>query len=137
MFLFFEFNKQYYCRSLSTQSKKQIAVTIGKECEKAESTAEYLLHAPEACCIIEALAILAASFKKDASLKSGDKDEKFVYLRTPDSFRASLYQVINAMCAAFRTAHNSMDKIQLTLAGMSGLMADSQDAMDHVCAAMN
>uniref|UniRef100_A0A914YXR0 Uncharacterized protein n=1 Tax=Panagrolaimus superbus TaxID=310955 RepID=A0A914YXR0_9BILA len=101
---------------------------IGKECRKAETTAENLLHAPMACSLIQTLAILAKC-TKDVSLISDDSKERFDYLKRPNSFRASLYEVINAMCKAFRTANNAMDKIHLSLESMPDLMNDCLEAL--------
>uniref|UniRef100_A0A914QZD8 Uncharacterized protein n=1 Tax=Panagrolaimus davidi TaxID=227884 RepID=A0A914QZD8_9BILA len=117
--------------SLSVRDKDAIAILIGEECNKAETTAENLLRAPEACCIIQALTVLACC-TRDPSLKTGDANEKFLYLRHPDSFKASLYQVINAMCQTFRVAYNSMDKIHLCLSGMPELMTDILEDMDDL-----
>ena len=117
--------------ALSKIEKGQLATVIGEECKRAITVSETLLHAPKAACMIETLTILACC-TKDPSLRSGAIDEKFLYLRTPDSFKASLYQVINSMKEAFRTGHTCVERIRLSLENLPDCMEDIMDALEEV-----
>ena len=120
-----------FCRELEPTDKNKIIGCIQNECGKASCVAGNLLYAPEACCMVEILTVLAGC-AKDPSLRSGDKDEQFLFLRTPGSFKASLYQVITSMCNAFRTAHNSMHKIHMNLEDIPEFMHDLLQAINEV-----
>lgn len=82
--------------------------------------------------MVEALTILACCCKKDASLRNGRPDQKFDHLKNPESFKASLYQCINAMREVFRTGHNSMYKMKLSLTSMPTYMNDVLDLLNDV-----
>ena len=117
--------------ALSKHDKKSVGELIVEECTNAESIAENLFHAIEAGSMIRVLTVIAAC-TSDPSLKSGDKNETFVYLKRADSFKASLYQVVNAMCEAFRTAGNSMERIHLSLRGMPDQMNDILETINEL-----
>ncbi|CAJ0956467.1 unnamed protein product, partial [Mesorhabditis belari] len=77
-----------------------------------------LYNAPQAVVLVEALAILAAP-ATDPSLVSEEMPlGEFRRLKTPSSFKASLYQVASSMCNAFRTADVSMMTIKAKLADL-------------------
>lgn len=109
--------------ALSKVAKDEITKLIAEECQKAETNASLIVAAPKACCMIEILTVLA-SCTKQISLLSPEGQNKFQHLKTPDSFKASLYQVINEMSEAFRVAHNSMTKINNNLKGMPSVLND-------------
>uniref|UniRef100_A0AC34GFW4 Uncharacterized protein n=1 Tax=Panagrolaimus sp. ES5 TaxID=591445 RepID=A0AC34GFW4_9BILA len=58
--------------------------------------------------------------------------EKFEHLRRPESLKASLYQVANAMSQTFQTAHDSVTTIVNSLENMPTLMTDCLEAMEIV-----
>jgi hypothetical protein len=109
--------------ALSKIAKDEITKLIADECQKAETNANLIISAPQACCMIEILTVLA-SCAKPISLVCPNGKNKFEHLKTPDSFKASLYQVINEMSDAFRVAHNSMTKINNNLKGMPSILND-------------
>uniref|UniRef100_A0A914RAV6 Uncharacterized protein n=1 Tax=Panagrolaimus davidi TaxID=227884 RepID=A0A914RAV6_9BILA len=113
------------------QDEKVIFEHIENGCNEAILTVKNLLHAPEACCMVEALIILACC-TKDPSLISAEGIKTFRYLRTPGSYKSSLYQVINSVWNAFRVAYNSMQRIQLSLSGMPDLLNDLMEATNNL-----
>ncbi|CAJ0956322.1 unnamed protein product, partial [Mesorhabditis belari] len=74
-----------------------------------------LYNAPQAVVLVEALAILAAAAPDPSLVSENMPAEKFTRLKTPSSFKASLYQVASSMCNAFRTADVSMMTIKAKL----------------------
>uniref|UniRef100_A0AC34GND6 Uncharacterized protein n=1 Tax=Panagrolaimus sp. ES5 TaxID=591445 RepID=A0AC34GND6_9BILA len=119
-----------FVMDLSADEKNQICEKIAYECKKAEITAGNLLHAPLACSLIQSLAVLA-SCTKDFSIKSGDSNEAYKYLNHRESFKSSLYTVINSMNEAFQVAHNSMETIDLSLSEIPQLMVDTLNALNE------
>ena len=58
------------------------------------------------------------------TLDEGPTLEVFEHLRTPQSYRGSLLQVVHAAYWAFMQSHTSMQKIQLECGMVSGHLKD-------------
>ena len=67
---------------------------------------------------------MIATSGTDFALFSDQKSE-FKFLKWPKSFRASLFQVSNSVCTAFRHAHKNMDFIRLSMKRVPGHLSDA------------
>ena len=67
---------------------------------------------------------MIATSGTDFALFSDQKSE-FKFLKWPKSFRASLFQVSNSVCTAFRHAHKNMDLIRLSMKRVPGHLSDA------------
>lgn len=97
-----------------------------------DESANMLFHGPLAVIIIRSLAILALCAPDPSLVTKKSPIEKFKRLRTPGSFRASLYQVAANMCNAFRTADYAMNKIRASLVDLPDYFESALEAVDQV-----
>jgi hypothetical protein len=67
---------------------------------------------------------LIATSGNDFALFSDEKNN-FTFLKWPNSFRASLYQVSNSVSSAFRYSHKNMDFIRLSMKRVPGHLSDA------------
>uniref|UniRef100_A0A914Q6L0 Uncharacterized protein n=1 Tax=Panagrolaimus davidi TaxID=227884 RepID=A0A914Q6L0_9BILA len=91
-----------------------------------------LYDGPNAVLVVNSLAVLAAATDDPSLISEKMPKESFKRLKTPSSFRASLYQVSTSMCGAFRKADTSMGTIRSCLIDMPDHI---QDALYSVAAA--
>lgn len=64
--------------------------------------------------------IMVISSKKDFSFRTNLPNATFVYVKYPDSFRATLIQLANEAYNTFLTAHSNMNAIQLNMKQIPG-----------------
>uniref|UniRef100_A0AC35F6S4 Uncharacterized protein n=1 Tax=Panagrolaimus sp. PS1159 TaxID=55785 RepID=A0AC35F6S4_9BILA len=91
-----------------------------------------LYDGPNAVLVVSSLAIIAAATDDPSLISEKMPKESFKRLKTPGSFRASLYQISTSMCLAFRKADTSMGTIRSCLIDMPDHI---QDALNNVAVA--
>ena len=95
-------------------------------------SANMLYHGPQAVFLVESLALLSVCAPDPSLITAEMPREKFVRLKTPGSFRASLYQVAANMCAAFQTADYSMNTIRASLVDLPDYFETTLDIINQV-----
>lgn len=84
---------------------------------------DFLTPAPMCICLLGEL--MAISTKADFTLEKNPPKDGFKLMKWPNSFRASLTQVVNSGWVAFNEAHKNMDQIRLMSANVPKHLKDA------------
>ena len=90
-------------------------------------------YAPQSVFLIHSLSILSICAPDLSLITTLMSKESFAHLKTPESFRASLYQVVCDMFDAFRIADSCMNKIHLSLKDLPDYFESALESINMVC----
>uniref|UniRef100_A0A914E830 Uncharacterized protein n=1 Tax=Acrobeloides nanus TaxID=290746 RepID=A0A914E830_9BILA len=102
----------------------QTILTVIQDCRALSENTTMLYSGTLTVCLMQSLSVLA-SCGSDLSLVTQDTPQSsFEHLKNPNSFRASIYQLLTIISDAFRQANNSMSTIRAALSTMPDYFVD-------------
>ena len=103
-----------------------------ENCGNIDGRAQMLYYGPIVVRLVEHLAIISIYAPNISLVTHLTPKDEFRYLKTPESFRASLYQVACDIFDAFCVADSCMNKIHISLKDLPDYFEGTLEAINKV-----